>query len=107
MFTIHKLLSFNNRDEVSRTYTRSAQDMGYYSSGVWHTRTDEVLALMGDPQLRVKMLSLEARERNRMRGIDQRRSTATWPYDVSSQRDMAAEDLSDREVEQRLMERYR
>jgi len=106
LFAIHKLWSFNYRDDNHRRYDTTAQDKGFYASGLFHTRTDEVIALLWDPQLRVKMLSLQARDRTRLRERDRRRNTATWPYDVSSQPAVDTGDMSDREVEQRLLERY-
>lgn len=110
-FALSRFRSYNQHNE--RYGQRGGyvwpQGRGEKYGSFFHSRMDDYVALIDDPQLRVKMLSLEARERNRMRERDRRRQTGTWPYDPSSAPDRGTTPsrLDDAEVEQHLMDRYR
>lgn len=116
-FLVHKFVSFNMRDDrfgapydvrndSTWYYTHTSVDRGYRFSGIFNARSDEWFPMLNDPQLQVKMLSLEARERNRMRERDRRRRTGEHPFTSESRGDVPASALGPDEVEQRLLEIY-
>lgn len=110
-FSLHQTFRYNQHDERygPRWRHKTQQDRGDSASTLFHTRSSDIWAQIDDPMLRVKMISLEARERNRLREQDQRRRTGRWPFDPSSAPDQDASpaSLDDTEVEHRLLDRYR
>lgn len=116
-FALHKLISYNRYDTPYNEHynvrndgtllDHNNWDVGLPFGGIFHTTSDEVFPILSDPQLRVKMLSLEARERNRLRERERRHHTGEYPFTVESRGGVAPSDLSPQEVEHRLMEIYR
>ncbi len=108
-FAFHQLPKYSRHDHRygSRHGSKTARDRGAKYSSLFHSSADDYWANIDDPQLRVKMLALEAQERNRMRDRDNRRRTGTWPYDRAGDDDRPISRMDDAEVEQRLLERYR
>lgn len=109
-FALNQVGRYNKHDHRfgKNGSTHTSYDQGEKYGSFFRASADDVWALIDEPQLRVKMLSLEARERNRMRGRDRRRRTGAWPYDPSSAPEQPTPSrMDDTEVEQRLLERYR
>ena len=110
-FLLYNVPTYNQHDErygFGPNY-RADGATGRQHGGFFKNTPSDYFALIDDPQLRVKMISLEARERNRMREAEQRRHAGTWPYDASSAPDPSRDPgrMDDTEVEQRLMDQYR
>jgi len=109
-FMLFKFPTYNRHNE---RFGEPAGRIAYRNPGpragkIFHTSVDDLFARIDDPQLRVKMLSLEARERNRMRERERRRHTGTWPYDTGIfESDRRGGQMDDAEIEQRLMDTYR